>query len=95
MTRKRIELLGDLWADLRIPSDMTTEQAHAWLQANEQEPTPESDREMVELSASMADFEFVTDPNAHLSVMGEVALRVSELLCCGLGGLPSTTRWPC
>jgi hypothetical protein len=45
-----------------------------------------------ELSASMADLELVTDPNAHLSVMDEVTLRVSELLCRGIGGLPNTTR---
>lgn len=80
LTRKRIEMLGDLWAHLQIPAGMTPEQAHAWLQANDQEPTPESVQEMVELSASMADFEFVPDPNAHLSVMGGVALRISELL---------------
>ena len=28
----------------------------------------------------MEDFEFVPDPNAHLSAMGGVALRISELL---------------
>jgi hypothetical protein len=28
----------------------------------------------------MQDFEFVPDPNAHLSAMGGVALRISELL---------------
>lgn len=31
------------------------------------------------LSANMDDFEFVPDPNAHLSVMGDIALRISEL----------------
>ena len=80
LTRKRIEMLGDLWAHLQIPAGMTTGQARAWLQANEQEATPESVQEIVELSASMEDFEFVPDPNAHLSVMGGVALRISELL---------------
>ena len=80
LTRKRIEMLGDLWAHLQIPAGMTTEQARAWLQANEQEATPESVQEIVELSASMEDIEFVPDPNAHLSVMGGVALRISELL---------------
>jgi len=80
LTRKRIEMLGDLWSHLQIPAGMTTGQARAWLQANEQEATPESVQEMVELSASMEDFEFVPDPNAHLSVMGGVALRISELL---------------
>jgi Protein of unknown function (DUF4238) len=35
LTRKRIEMLGDLWAHLQIPAGMTTEQARAWLQANE------------------------------------------------------------
>jgi hypothetical protein len=59
---------------------MTTGQARAWLQASEQEATPESVQEIVELSASMEDFEFVSDPNAHLGVMGSVALRISELL---------------
>lgn len=80
LTRKRIEMLGDLWAHLQIPAGMTTGQARAWLQANDQEATPESVQEIVELSASMEDFEFVPDPNAHLSVMGGVALRISELL---------------
>jgi hypothetical protein len=80
LTRKRIEMLGDLWAHLQIPAGMTPEQAHMWLQANEQKATPESVQEIVELSASMEDFEFVPDPNAHLSVMGGVALRISELL---------------
>lgn len=28
----------------------------------------------------MEDFQFVPDPNAHLSAMGGVALRISELL---------------
>lgn len=28
----------------------------------------------------MDDFEFVPDPNAHLSTMGGIALRISELL---------------
>ena len=28
----------------------------------------------------MEDFEFVPDPNAHLSAMGGIALRISELL---------------
>ena len=59
---------------------MTTEQARAWLQASEHEATLESVQEMVELSASMEDFEFVPDPNAHLGVMGGVALRISELI---------------
>ena len=80
LTRKRIEMLGDLWAHLQIPAGMTAEQARVWLQAHEQEATPESVREMVDLSASLKDFEFVPDPNAHLSVMGGVALRISELL---------------
>jgi hypothetical protein len=80
LTRKRIEMLGDLWAHLQIPAGMTPGQARAWLQANEQQATPESAQEIVELSASMEDFEFVPDPNAHLSVMGGVALRISELL---------------
>jgi hypothetical protein len=53
-------------------------QARAWLQANEQEATPESVQEIVELSTSMEDFEFVPDPNAHLSVMVGVALRISR-----------------
>ena len=70
----------DLWAHLQIPAGMTAGQARAWLQASEQEATPESVQEIVELSASMEDFEFVPDPNAHLSVMGGVALRISELL---------------
>jgi hypothetical protein len=80
LTRKRIEMLGDLWARGQIPADMTSEQAAAWLRAHEQEVTPESVTEMVELSASMDDFEFVPDPNAHLSAMGDIALRISELL---------------
>jgi hypothetical protein len=80
LIRKRIEMLGDLWAHLQIPADMAPEQARAWLQANEQEARPESVQEMVEFSGSMEDFEFVPDPNAHLSVMGSVALRISELL---------------
>lgn len=80
LTRKRIEMLGDLWAHLQIPAGMTTGQARAQLQASEQEATPESVQEIVELGASMEDFEFVPDPNAHLGVMGGVALRISELL---------------
>ena len=74
-------MLGDLWAYLQIPAGMNAGQARAWLQASEQEEaTPESVQEIVELSASMEDFEFVPDPNAHLGVMGGVALRISELL---------------
>jgi hypothetical protein len=80
LTRKRIEMLGDLWAHLQIPADMTPEQARAWLQAHEHEVTPESVQEMVELSAAMEDFEFAPDLNAHLGAMGGIALRISELL---------------
>ncbi len=80
LTRKRIELLGDLLARAQIPASMTSEQAAAWLQANEHEVTPEAVREMVELSASLDDFKFAPDPNAHLSTMGGLALRISELL---------------
>lgn len=75
-TRKRIERLGDLWAHLRVPGDMTPEQAATWLQANDQEPTPETVKELVELSASMGALEFIPDPNAHLSVMGDIALQI-------------------
>ena len=34
LTRKRIEMLGDLWAHLQIPADMTPEQARVWPQAH-------------------------------------------------------------
>jgi hypothetical protein len=46
-------MLGDLWAHLQIPAGMTAEQARMWLQASEQEATPEAVQEIVELSASM------------------------------------------
>jgi hypothetical protein len=46
-------MLGDLWAHLQIPAGMTAEQARVWLQASEQEATPEAVQEIVELSASM------------------------------------------
>jgi len=80
LTRKRIEMLGDLWAHLHIPAGMSAEQARAWLQANQQEATPESVQELTGLSASMENLKFIPDPNAHLSVMGGLALRISELL---------------
>jgi hypothetical protein len=48
-------MLGDLWAHLQIPAGMTAEQARMWLQASEQEATPEAVQEIVELSASMGD----------------------------------------
>lgn len=35
---------------------------------------------MVELSASIEDFAFAPDPHAHLGVMGDVTMRISELL---------------
>ena len=80
LTRKRIELLGDLYAHVRIPGDMTAEDAAAWLEANGQAVTPESVRDLVELSAGMGDLEFKPDPNGHLGIMGGLALRISELL---------------
>ena len=61
-------MLGDLWAHLQVPAGMNSGQARVWLQANEQEAAPEAVQQIVELSASMEDFEFVPDPNAHLSV---------------------------
>lgn len=73
-------MLGDLWARMQIPAGMTREQAAALLRAHEQEVTAESVTAMVDLSANLDDFEFVPDPNAHLSVMGDIALRLSELL---------------
>jgi len=75
-----VSRLGDLRAHLQIPADMTPEQARVWLQAHEHEVTPGSVKEMVELSAAMEDFEFVPDPNAQLSAMDGIALRISELL---------------
>ncbi len=80
LTRKRIEMLGDLWARLQIPVDMSSGQASVWLQANKQEVTPEAVQEVVDPSASLDDFQFVPDPNAHLGAMGGIALRISELL---------------
>lgn len=80
LTRKRIELLGDLWAHLIIPGGMTAEQAADWLRANDQDPTPEAIQDLVELSTDMGDLEFKPDPNEHLRVMGGTALRISELL---------------
>ncbi|MGD0378005.1 MAG: DUF4238 domain-containing protein [Streptosporangiaceae bacterium] len=80
LTRKRIELLGDLWAHLHIPGNMTADQAAVWLQANDEDITPESVQDLLELSASMSDLEFIPDPNEHLRVMGDLALRISELL---------------
>ena len=79
-TRKRIEMLGDLWARAQFPANMSKEQAADWLKANGQEATPESIEEMVDFSGHMDDFQFVPDPNEHLRVMGDTALRISELL---------------
>ncbi len=79
-TRKRIEMLGDLWARAQFPANMSDEQAADWLRANGQEATPESIAEMVDFSGHMDEFQFVPDPNEHLRVMGDTALRISELL---------------
>lgn len=80
LTRKRIELLGDLYAHLIIPADMTTDQAADWLRADGSDATPEAIQELIKLSASMGALEFKPDPNEHLRVMGDLALRISELL---------------
>ncbi len=40
--------------------------------------TTEAVRDLVELSADMDNLEFVPDPNAHLGVMGDVALRIFD-----------------
>jgi Protein of unknown function (DUF4238) len=79
-TRKRIEMLGDLWARAQIPANMTSGQAAEWLAAHDHEATPDAIGEMVDLSASLDEFQFVPDPNEHLRVMGSTALRISELL---------------
>jgi hypothetical protein len=79
-TRKRIEMLGDLWARAQFPANMSDEQAADWLRANEQEATPESVAEMVDFSRHMDEFQFVPDPNENLRVMCDTALRISELL---------------
>jgi hypothetical protein len=76
--RKKIELLGDLYAHLRIPSGMTVDEAAGWLRASELEVTTEAVRDLVELSADMDNLEFVPDPNAHLGVMGGAALRIFD-----------------
>lgn len=73
-------MLGDLWARAQIPASMTREQAVAWLTANDHEVSPEATDEIMDVSASMDEFQFVPDPNEHLRVMGETALRISELL---------------
>jgi hypothetical protein len=80
LTRKRIELLSDLWAHAHVPGDMTAEQATAWLRTHSQEVTPDSVKELADLSVSMGDLEFKPDPNEHLRAMGELALRISEML---------------
>jgi hypothetical protein len=79
-TRKRIEMLGDLWARAQFPANMSNEQAADWLKANGEEATPEAIEEMVDFSGHMDDFQFVPDPNEHLRVMGDTALRIAELL---------------
>ena len=59
LTRKRIEMLGDLWAYCR--SRLACHRAGTRVASGPraEEATPESVQEMVELSASMEDFEFV------------------------------------
>lgn len=79
-TRKRIEILGDLWAHVWIPEGMTAGQAAAWLRANGHDVTPQAIRDMVELSADMPNLEFVPDPNEHIRAMGGIALRIAEYL---------------
>jgi hypothetical protein len=78
--RKMTELLGDLWARVQFPPNMSRGEAAAWLNDNGQEATQDSIEEVVKFSARMDDFEFVPDPNEHLRVMGSLALRISELL---------------
>jgi hypothetical protein len=65
--------------------NMSDEQAAGWLRANGQEATPESVAEMVDFSGHMDDFEFVPDPNEHLRVMGDTALRVADYSCAAPG----------
>ena len=79
-------MLGDLWAHPQFPADMYAGQAGAWLQADEQEATPESVPEIVELSGSMDEFEFVPDPNAHLGVMGGGRCAYPNCSCPARGG---------
>jgi hypothetical protein len=80
LMRKRVEMLGDLWAHIQIPANMTAKQATALLQTNEQPVTPEAVSQMVDLSAHMDESEFIPDPNEHLRMMGSVAMRISEEL---------------
>jgi hypothetical protein len=79
-TRKRIELLGDLWARAQFPADMSNGQAADLLQARGLDPTPEAVEELVDFSRHMNDFEFVPDPNEHLRFMGDAAIRIADLL---------------
>jgi hypothetical protein len=78
--RKRIELLGDLWAHIWVPERMTPGQADEWLRAHGHEATPTAIADLVSLSADMPDLEFVPDPNEHVRVMVSIAVKIAEYL---------------
>lgn len=79
-TRKRIELLGDLWARAQFPANMSNGLAADLLKSRGLDPTPEAVEELVDFSSHLDDFEFVPDPNEHLRFMGGAALRIADLL---------------
>lgn len=79
-SRKKTELLGDAYMHIMIPQNMSAGDAEEWLRARDQEPTPEAVAQVLDLSASVDETEFVPDPNAHIAMMAPVALKVFEEL---------------
>lgn len=77
-TRRTSELLGDIYMRTLIPKNMTEQQAEDWLRARDEQPTPDAVAQVRSLSAMVDEIEFVPGPNAHIAVMGPLALKAFE-----------------
>lgn len=78
--RRTVEQLGDLYARMQIPQDMTPAQARAWLAVRDQEPTDEAVEQVLAASSIMDKVEVVPHPNEHVAQMGPLALKLFPLL---------------
>ena len=79
-SRKRAELLRDAYMHVMIPEAMSAADAEAWLRARGEDPTPEAVEQVLAVSESVSETEFVPDPNEHIAMMGPIALKICEEL---------------
>jgi hypothetical protein len=72
--RKRLELFADLTTRLLAEGIDTEERARTAFTSRGLEPTLEDVADALDVTTRLDEFEFILDPNDHISMMGQIAL---------------------